>query len=436
MINYTNTNQIESVRGEGSTGIFKKINSDRLDSGYNTPEARKQDLDSERILQILCQLPLGYNTPEIKSTQKAVKETKLEESTLIEKRVIIDTGIFDRPILIQLTDNELTEDTIIEEVATVEEPIPETRADTGLWWLFAKPEVAEIVEPAPEATRIIIDTGIFDRPILIQNVEPEVRTKEVIVEETPIVEEISIEEVSIKEMSMEEIPVVEIDPIVEEVSVIEDASVAEVTRIIIDTGIFDRPILIQNVEPEVVSREVEETPIVEEISIEEAQAVEEIPEIRADTGLWWLFAKPEITEVVEPAPEATRIIIDTGIFDRPILIQNVEKVEPVVESAPEATRIIIDTGIFDRPILIQNVENVEPEVTTREVVVEEAPKSERIIQPLIRLPLVFDYLFNRSKTEAVVETPKEVPAEEASKVIIIDTGYFRSSNFNSKCRKC
>ncbi|OUM59363.1 hypothetical protein PIROE2DRAFT_15112, partial [Piromyces sp. E2] len=403
MINYTNTNQLESVKG-GSTGIFKKLNSNRVDSGYTTPEARKQNLDSDKILQILCALPLGYNTPENKSTKKAVKEVKSEESTLVEKRVIIDTGIFDHPILIQQTDNELTEEETIEEparivigtgifdrpiliqdteviekdelkeetakpiiidtgifdrpiliqnleqptevnareVSVVEEAAPETRADTGLWWLFAKPEVVEVKavkapivtkktivhenqpenseiireeviveELDPSASRVIIDTGIFDRPILIQHdIDSEV---------VEYVEYVEYEENEDETKNV----------VSREVAVTEEF-VPESDRIIIDTGIFDRPILIQNVEnvePEVTKRDV-------------AVVEEPVPETRGDTGLWWLFAKPVVVEI------------------------------------PQNDRIIIDTGIFDRPILIQNVENVEPEVTKRDVAVVEGPVPE------------------------------------------------------------
>ena len=312
----------------------------------------------------------------------------------------------------------------------VEEPIPETRADTGLWWLFAKPATVAI----PQDNRVIIDTGIFDRPILIQNiepVEPEVTTRNVTVTEE---------------------------------------SVPEASRVIIDTGIFDRPILIQNVEP-----------VVEEV-------VPQNDRVIIDTGIFDRpiliqnvgSVEPEVTTrdialAEEPTEETTRIIIDTGIFDRPILIQRPEE---VVEVVKEMTGTVIDTGIFDRPIYIQEstnnvIENTReaPVMTTeeqqdyelrgdtslwwlfykqdntniieikrdvvpqqtiiqplirlplavdylfeqpkvesisREAPVVEAPKSENIIQPLIRLPLAVDYLFEQPKN---IETPREVPVE-------------------------
>jgi len=278
----------------------------------------------------------------------------------------------------------------------VEEPIPETRADTGLWWLFAKPATVAI----PQDNRVIIDTGIFDRPILIQNiepVEPEVTTRNVTVTEE---------------------------------------SVPEASRVIIDTGIFDRPILIQNVEP-----------VVEEV-------VPQNDRVIIDTGIFDRpiliqnvgSVEPEVTTrdialAEEPTEETTRIIIDTGIFDRPILIQRPEE---VVEVVKEMTGTVIDTGIFDRPIYIQEstnnvIENTReaPVMTTEEQqdyelrgdtslwwlfykqdntniieIKRDVVPQQTIIQPLIRLPLAVDYLFEQPKVESI---SREAPVVEASK---------------------
>jgi len=321
-----------------------------------------------------------------------------------QKPIIVDTGIFDRPILIQDGVSSYQPREVV-----VEEPIPECRADTGCWWLFTKPEPKVVIvdtgifdrpiliqdgvssyQPrevvVEEQKPIIIDTGIFDRPILIQDGVSSYQPREVVVEEQkPIIVDTGIFDRPI----LIQDGVSSYQPI--------EVVVEEQKPIIVDTGIFDRPILIQDGVSSYQPREV----VVEE----------PIPECRADTGCWWLFTKPEPKVVIvdtgifdrpiliqdgvssyQPrevvVEEQKPIIVDTGIFDRPILIQDgvssyqpreVVAEEPIPEcradtgcwwlfTKPEPKVVIVDTGIFDRPILIQDgISSYQP----KEAIVEE-----------------------------------------------------------------
>ncbi|KAG4096508.1 hypothetical protein H8356DRAFT_1275889 [Neocallimastix lanati (nom. inval.)] len=281
-----------------------------------------------------------------------------------QKPIIIDTGIFDRPILIQ---DGVEPFQPREVVVAPEEPIPECRADTGCWWLFAK----------PESKPIIIDTGIFDRPILIQDgVEP-FQPREIVVEEqkpiiidTGIFDRPILIQDGVEPFQPREVIVAPEEPIPEcraDTGCWWLFAKPESKPIIIDTGIFDRPILIQDgVEP-FQPREVVVAP------------EEPIPECRADTGCWWLFAKPE----------SKPIIIDTGIFDRPILIQDgVEPFQPrEVVVAPEEPipECRADTGcwwLFAKP----EITELQPEVNERNVEVSEV-EDDSILKVHCKLPL-------------------------------------------------
>ncbi|OUM59362.1 hypothetical protein PIROE2DRAFT_15111, partial [Piromyces sp. E2] len=83
---------------------------------------------------------------------------------------------------------------------------------------------------------------------------------------------------------------------------------------------------------------------------------------------------------------------------------------PVVE-APKSDNII--QPLIRLPLAVDYLfEQPKVEVTPREAPVVEAPKSDNIIQPLIRLPLAVDYLFEQPKVEV---TPREAPVVEAPK---------------------
>jgi len=286
---------------------------------------------------------------QVQPTETVVEEV-IEESN--EKPIIVDTGIFDRPIIIQ----------------------------DGVSSYQPKEVVVEEQKP------IIVDTGIFDRPILIQDGVSSYQPREVVVEEQkPIIVDTGIFDRPI----LIQDGVSSYQPI--------EVVVEEQKPIIVDTGIFDRPILIQDGVSSYQPREV----VVEE----------PIPECRADTGCWWLFTKPEPKVVIvdtgifdrpiliqdgvssyQPrevvVEEQKPIIVDTGIFDRPILIQDgvssyqpreVVAEEPIPEcradtgcwwlfTKPEPKVVIVDTGIFDRPILIQDgISSYQP----KEAIVEE-----------------------------------------------------------------
>jgi len=235
-------------------------------------------------------------------------------------QTIIDTGIFDRPILIQNQDNKSR---IVKEVKEV---------------------VIEDDKP------IIIDTGIFDRPILVQpqyllnentkkvssksyvvkEGNTEVQVEEVVYEEfidetngvdgeTYIAEEIVQEVVdeqqptevvveTVQEKSTET-QVQQTESIVEEVIQEQTESIIveeQAKPIIIDTGIFDRPILIQ----ENVEQQPREVVVAQE---------EPVVECRGDTGLWWLFAKPETTTVVEEQAKLQKLLPEKLKFQKPRL---------------------------------------------------------------------------------------------------------------------
>jgi len=288
------------------------------------------------------------------------KEVVVEE----QKPIIVDTGIFDRPILIQDGVSSYQPKEVV-----VEEPIPECRADTGCWWLFTKPE--------PKV--VIVDTGIFDRPILIQDGVSSYQPREVVVEEqkpiiidTGIFDRPILIQDGVSSYQPIEVVVEEQKPIIVDTGIFDrpiliqdgvssyqpiEVAVEEQKPIIVDTGIFDRPILIQDGVSSYQPREVvveEQKPIIVDTGIfdrpiliqdgvssyqpREVVAEEPIPECRADTGCWWLFTKPE--------PKV--VIVDTGIFDRPILIQDgISSYQPkeaiVEEPIPECRA---DTGCW------------------------------------------------------------------------------------------
>ncbi|OUM60392.1 hypothetical protein PIROE2DRAFT_69735 [Piromyces sp. E2] len=311
--------------------------------------------------------------------------------------IIIDTGIFDRPILIQ--NDNVNQSRIVKEIV-IEEQKP-----------------------------VIIDTGIFDRPILIQPKQFELSENSKQVSQRSYVVQEGDSEVLVEEVVYEEY--IDEDDGADGERVIVEEIVEEYVDeneeekpIIIDTGIFDRPILVQSGVEQQQPREV-------------VVAQGEPAECRGDTGCWWLFYKPQTTEVVEEQPreivvveeEEKPIIIDTGIFDRPILVQSGVEQQPrevvVVEEEESQSSLTLvsstDQFLFnlvlnnnqEKPILVQSgVEQQQP----REVVIAQGEPAE------CRGDTGCWWLFYKPQTtEIVEEQPREVIVEEEEKPIIIDT---------------
>jgi len=362
---------------------------------------------------------------------RIVREIVIEE----QNPIIIDTGIFDRPILVQPKQFELSENSkqVSQRSYVVQEGDSEVLVEEVVYEEFIDED------DGADGERVVVEEIVEEYIDENGNVIRKVSQGESSNDESVVVEEVVEEQpVEIVEEKQTEAPVQETENVVEEVveEVVSEPKYIVVEEqekpIIIDTGVFDRPILIQS--------GVEQQP--KEVVVSQ----DEPAECRGDTGCWWLFHKPQATEVVEE--EEKPIIIDTGIFDRPILVQSGVEQQPrevVVEE--EEKPIIIDTGIFDRPILVQSGVEQQP----REVVVEEE-------KPIIIDTGIFDrpilvqsgveqqprevvvaqdepaecrgdtgcwWLFYKPQaTEVIEEQPREVVVEEEEKPIIIDTGIF------------
>jgi len=234
--------------------------------------------------------------------------------------------------------------------------------------------------------------------------------------------------------------------------------VKEMTGIIIDTGIFDRPIYIQESSNNVV---VEET---RDIKVEEEPVDYEL---RGDTSLWWLYYKKDNTNVIEikkdiVQPTESSLNVNHRLplgYKSKLWVPNSSKVLNVNQRLPlgfkskpwvsNSSKVLnvnqrLPLGYKSKPwvpnsSVVMNVNHKLPigydvawtpkfvEVS-REVKVESkpvsylnvnhelplgyqakpwSPRSSCIIKPLIKLPLAVDYLF-QAKNETREVSPAKV----------------------------
>ncbi|ORX54206.1 hypothetical protein BCR36DRAFT_15934 [Piromyces finnis] len=155
-----------------------------------------------------------------------------------------------------------------------------------------------------------------------------------------------------------------------------------------------------------------------------------IVECRSDTGLWWLFSKPQTKQIKKNIiynnerniqnfqNEAINLnqrlaVLTLSSNDE---INNLKKqlsekdilIEELRSKLASMNRQIIDLTFNSN---IENQQNKES--TQRTIQIIDTPKSENIIQPLIKLPLAVDYLFEKpttsSKSDNIIQPLIKLP---------------------------
>jgi hypothetical protein len=348
--------------------------------------------------------------------EPVVEETVEEQSTEETKEETIEEPLIVEETIEELSIEEIKEDPTVEKTIEeqsfkeiVEVPIPEIRADNGLWWLFIKVKLNDDVEESV-VVKEIIEKQSNEEIIKEQPVE---EVKEDIIEESVVVEE------PFKEQPADEI--------------IEEIIEVPISKIRTDNGLWwlfakselsevekviEEPLIIKETTEEQTSEEVKEIiieepifneEIVKEQQIEEVKEVHEIlfSKIRTDNGLWWLFAKPKLE-----IEEVERVIEEPIVVEETLEEQPNEEVKEIIIEEP-----IVKEIIEEEPIEDINQEIIEDIITIPEIKVDNG----------------LWWLFNKPEINEVVKVKEEIIEEPINPIgEIIEKSFVKETEPNKE----